>query len=384
MKVVVAVDSFKGSLTSLEAGEAVREGILAAKPQAEVLVRPLADGGEGTTELLIAGLGGIRRTLTVTGPLGKPVEASYGWLEESRTAVMEMVSAAGLVLVAEGERDPLRATSRGLGEMIADAVRRGAREFVIGIGGSATNDGGLGMLKALGYTFLDCDGADAGEGAQALERVAAIQKDQVLPGLDECRFLVACDVNNPLCGREGATFVYGPQKGVSEEMKPILDRAMRQYAVAVSRAMGNDYADEPGAGAAGGMGFAFLSCLNARLVSGTELILETLRLEEDIRDADVVVTGEGRLDRQTAMGKAPGGVARIAGKYGVRVIAFAGSIGEGASDCNEAGIHAYFPILRKITSLEEAMEPEYAKANLRACAEQVFRLLRLYSEEETP
>lgn len=392
MKVVAAIDSFKGSMTSMEAGRAAREGILAAHPDAEVVIRPLADGGEGTTDALIEGLGGERIDLTVTGPLGDPVTCYYGYLSStentgkknvgkdtatggmgSGTAIMEMAAAAGITLT--DVRDPLSATTFGVGEMILDAIDRDCRDFIIGIGGSATNDGGIGMLKALGFRFMDPDGNDPGEGGQALEKVASIDISGRDPRLDECRFRVACDVTNPLCGENGATYIYGPQKGVTDDMKESLDQAMEHYASVAADTLGQDHAEAPGAGAAGGLGFALLSFLDAELTPGIRLILDAVGLEEELKDADVVITGEGRLDHQTAMGKAPVGVAELAKKYGATVIAFAGSVTPDAGACNLAGIDAFFPIVRGVTTLEEAMDSENAKANMRACAEQVFRLL---------
>ena len=375
MKVVVAIDSLKGSLSSIEAGMAIRDGVLAAKSDAEVIVKPLADGGEGTTDALIEGMNGKRIDLTVTGPMGTPVNAYYGYLADSHTTVMEMASAAGITLVPAAEKNPLLATSYGVGEMMNDALQRGCRNFIIGIGGSATNDGGIGMLKALGVRFLDENGEDAGEGGQALAKVTQIDVSGLNPLLKECHIQVACDVNNPLCGENGSTYVYGPQKGVTEDMKKQLDKDMAHFAMVTSETLGNDYHDTPGAGAAGGLGFAFLSYIGATLTPGIELILDAVRLEQELPNADIVVTGEGCLDFQTAMGKAPVGVARLAKKYHAKVIAFAGSVTKEASACNKEGIDAFFPILRNICTLEEAMDPANARANLTATVEQVFRLL---------
>ena len=375
MKVVVAIDSLKGSLSSIEAGMAIRDGILAAKPDAEVIVKPLADGGEGTTDALIEGMNGKRIDLTVTGPMHTPVDAYYGYLADSHTAVMEMASAAGITLVPAEEKNPLLATSYGVGEMMNDALQKGCRNFIIGIGGSATNDGGIGMLKALGVRFLDENGEDAGEGGQALAKVEQIDVSGLNPLLKECRIQVACDVNNPLCGENGSTYVYGPQKGVTEDKKKKLDEDMAHFARITSKTLGNDYLDTPGAGAAGGLGFAFLSYIGAALTPGIELILNAVGLEQELSDADVVVTGEGCLDFQTAMGKAPVGVARLAKKYHAKVIAFAGSVTKEASACNKEGIDAFFPILRSVCTLAEAMDPVNAKANITATTEQVFRLL---------
>ena len=375
MKVVVAIDSLKGSLSSIEAGMAIRDGVLAAKPDAEVIVKPLADGGEGTTDALIEGMNGKRIDLTVTGPMGTPVNAYYGYLADSHTAVMEMASAAGITLVPAAEKNPLLATSFGVGEVMNDALQKGCRNFIIGIGGSATNDGGIGMLKALGVRFLDENGEDAGEGGQALAKVTQIDVSGLNPLLKECHIQVACDVNNPLCGENGSTYVYGPQKGVTEDMKKQLDEDMAHFAMVTSETLGNDYHDTPGAGAAGGLGFAFLSYIGATLTPGIELILDAVRLEQELPNADIVVTGEGCLDFQTAMGKAPVGVARLAKKYHAKVIAFAGSVTKEASACNKEGIDAFFPILQSVCTLEEAMDPANARANLTATVEQVFRLL---------
>ena len=375
MKVVIAIDSLKGSLSSMEAGMAIKDGILAAKPDAEVIVKPLADGGEGTTDALIEGMNGERIDLTVTGPMHTPVDAYYGYLKDTNTAVMEMASAAGITLVPDSEKNPLLATSYGVGELINDAIQRGCRNFIIGIGGSVTNDGGIGMLKALGVRFLDENDEDAGEGGQALAKVARIDVSGMNPLLKECHIQVACDVNNPLCGENGSTYVYGPQKGVTEDMKKTLDEAMAHFARVTSETLENDYLNTPGAGAAGGLGYAFLAYTGAALTPGIELILDAVGLEEELSSADVVVTGEGRLDFQTAMGKAPVGVARLAKKYNAKVIAFAGSVTKEATACNKEGIDAFFPILRSVCTLAEAMDPVAARNNMTATVEQVFRLL---------
>lgn len=375
MKVVIAIDSLKGSLSSMEAGMAIKDGILAAKPDAEVIVKPLADGGEGTTDALIEGMNGERIDLTVTGPMHTPVDAYYGYLKDTNTAVMEMASAAGITLVPDSEKNPLLATSYGVGEMINDAIQRGCRNFIIGIGGSVTNDGGIGMLKALGVRFLDENDEDAGEGGQALAKVARIDVSGMNPLLKECHIQVACDVNNPLCGENGSTYVYGPQKGVTEDMKKTLDEAMAHFARVTSETLENDYLNTPGAGAAGGLGYAFLAYTGAALTPGIELILDAVGLEEELSSADVVVTGEGRLDFQTAMGKAPVGVARLAKKYNAKVIAFAGSVTKEATACNKEEIDAFFPILRGVCTLAEAMDPVAARNNMTATVEQVFRLL---------
>lgn len=378
MKVVVAIDSLKGSMSSMEAGRAIEEGILNADKNIEVTVKPLADGGEGTTQALVEGLGGSLITVSVTGPMGGKTEASYGCLEDGagkKTAILEMAAASGIILVAGREKDPMEATTYGVGEMILDAAGKGCREFIIGIGGSATNDGGLGMLTALGYEFLDEEDRPVPSGARGLARIRRIRGSHVDKVLEECHFRVACDVNNPLCGSNGATYVYGPQKGVTEGMKEELDKAMAHYGKIAAEYAGKDCARMEGAGAAGGLGFAFLTFLNTDLEPGIDLVLKAVNLEESIKSADFVVTGEGRLDHQTAMGKAPVGVAKLAKKHGAKVIALAGSIAPGAHMCNEAGIDAYFPILKQIVTLREAMDKETARENMRSTAEQVFRLV---------
>lgn len=375
MKIVIAIDAFKGSLTSIDAGNTIKSAILKVKPDADVIVKPMADGGEGTTDALIDGLNGRKVNITVTGPLGTAVNAYYGILPETNTAVMEMAQAAGITLISENQKNPFIATTYGVGEMILDACKKGCKNFIIGIGGSATNDGGLGMLKALGYSFLDLNGKDVGAGAKALSHIQTIDDKNVSPLLASCNFRIACDVNNPLYGPNGATYIYGPQKGVTKEQLPILDNSMKHFAHISSDFLGVEHANTPGAGAAGGMGFAFLSYLNASLIPGIELIIEAVDLENAIKECDIVITGEGRLDYQTAMGKAPVGIARLAKKYNKKVIAFAGSVTEDAVNCNQAGIDAFFPIIRGITSLEDAMISENAKRNLFATVEQVFRIL---------
>lgn len=373
MKIVVAIDSLKGSLTSMEAGRAVREGILNVLPDTEVIVKPLADGGEGTTEALVEGLGGEWAEAEVHGPLETPVKACYGVIRETGTAIMEMAAAAGILLVGKDKR-PLDATTFGVGEMIRDAVKKGCRNFIIGIGGSATNDGGIGMLTALGYEFLDAEGKAVGIGARALGDVASVRTDHVLPELKECSFKIACDVTNPLCGVNGATWIYGPQKGVTEDMRDALDAAMANYAKVTRECMGNDHLESEGAGAAGGLGFAFLSYLDGDLQPGIELVLDAVEMEKTMEGADLVFTGEGRLDAQTAMGKAPVGIAKLAKKHGAKVVALAGAVIEGAEKCNDNGIDAFFPILRRVVTLDEAMDPETAKENMIRTTEQVIRL----------
>ena len=375
MKVVIAIDSFKGSLSSMEAGRAAAEGVRRAV-DANVVIRPLADGGEGTTEALISGLGGTYQKVEVTGPLGEKVMARYGILADGKTAVMEMAEAAGITLVDRSQLNPWKATTYGVGEMILDGIHRGCREFIMGIGGSATSDGGVGMLQALGYHFYNQEGCPIGPGLGDLDQIAEIRGKDVEPLLKECHFQIACDVKNPLCGENGAVYIFGPQKGVKEEEKEILDRKTAVYADKTAEFTGKDRRKEEGAGAAGGLGFAFLSYFpHVELQPGISIVLKAVGLEQELMDADVVITGEGCLDEQTAMGKLPVGVAHLAKKYHAMVLAFAGSIKDGGEICNKEGIDAVFPIVRGVTSLEEAMKPETAKKNMTLAVEQVFRLI---------
>ena len=376
MKIVIAMDSLKGSLTSMEAGMAAAAGIRKADKKAEVFVRPLADGGEGTTQALVQGMGGSFQTITVTGPLGTPVECQYGILEETHMGVLEMSAAAGLTLIPEEKRNPLTATTYGVGEMIKDAIGKGCRRFLVGIGGSGTNDGGAGMLQALGYGLLDKDGTPISSGAKGLETLCRIETSHVMPELKECQFLVACDVTNPLCGKNGCSAVYGPQKGADSAMAAQMDRWLSRYGKLAKEQFPDADPKIPGAGAAGGLGFAFLILPNAELKSGTDIVLKETKLEQDLKDADLLITGEGCLDGQTVMGKAPAGAARLAKKYDIPVVALGGSIAKDGAVCNETGIDALFSIVKGPMSLKEAMEPDTAKANLSDTAEQVYRLIQ--------
>ena len=388
-KVLIAIDSFKGSMSSLEAGYAAKEGIRQAEkkmrkpgdPPLEITVKPVADGGEGTMAALIAGLGGEVIQTEVTGPLGEKVNAKYGIVQEEKLAVLEMAEAAGITLVDKEELNPAKATTYGVGEMILDAVKRGCRQFIVGIGGSATTDGGVGMLQALGFEFLDQNGTEIQPGIQDLDKIAEIRIEKVPEELNACHFKVACDVKNPLLGPNGAVYVYGSQKGVQEREKAGFDSKMEHYAVRTAEFAGFDARMCEGAGAAGGLGFAFLSYLDAELQSGITIVLDTLNFKEAMAGADLVLTGEGRLDKQTAMGKVPVGIAKLAKQQGCKVLAFAGGVTEEAVLCNQEGIDAFFPIVRGACSLEEAMKKENAERNMRDSVEQVFRLLFLCDKQ---
>ena len=394
MKAVIAIDSFKGSMDSIEAGEAAEKGIRRVFTDAEAIVYPLADGGEGTVQALAKGLGGRLEKVKVTGPLGEPVICEYGIVEE-KTAIIEMAGAAGITLVQPKLRNPLNTTTYGVGEVIKDAIGKGCRHFIIGIGGSATNDGGIGMLQALGAEFLDEGGKQVPFGARGVEKLTSINCEHILFELKECDFRIACDVDNPLCGENGCSHIFGPQKGATPRMAEQMDQWMRKYAKLTEEyfqevkklsadvawnpvdSEGNYASNYPGCGAAGGLGFAFRAFLRGKLEPGINIVLEEIGIESAIKDADIVITGEGCLDGQTVMGKAPIGIARLAKKYGKPVIAFSGAVTEDAAACNQAGIDAFFPILRQVTTLEAAMSPATAIRNMTAAVEQTFRLLKM-------
>ncbi|MGL5328375.1 MAG: glycerate kinase family protein [Peptostreptococcaceae bacterium] len=380
MKIVIAIDSLKGSLSSIEAANAIKKGISNAKLNAEVEIKPLADGGEGTVDALVEGMNGKKEFIKVCGPAKNTVEAAYGILEDTNTAIMEMAQAAGITLVSGDEKNPLTTTTYGVGEMITEAISKGCRNFIVGIGGSATNDAGIGMLQALGFRFYDENDNIVDLGGQALNQVKRIDISEKLKELDECTFKIACDVNNPLYGLNGAAHIYGPQKGATPEIVEELDKGLRNFAEIVKRDLGKDLAEVPGVGAAGGLGFGFLAFLNSKLESGIKIILDETKLEECVKDADIVVTGEGRLDNQTAMGKAPIGVAKLAKKYGAKVIAIAGCTTDDAVLCNEEGIDAYFAIVNKSMSLEEAMVKENAENNMISTSTQIFNLVKALSK----
>lgn len=367
MRILVAMDSFKGSLTSMEAGTAVKEAILEADSSIEVDLYPLADGGEGTVAALTAGCGGQLVTRSVTGPLGTPVLAAYGILPDG-TAVLEMAAAAGLPLVPKEKRDPMVTTTYGVGELIRDAMERGCRSFLVGIGGSATNDGGTGMLSALGFRFLDGEGNPIPPGAAGLKMLKTIQREQATAELAACTFHVACDVKNPLCGPEGCSAVFAPQKGAAPEDIPQMDSWLFSFA----KLTGAD-PNVPGSGAAGGLGYAFRSYLGATLEPGVQIVLRQTGIDAAAQKADLIITGEGKLDGQSAMGKAPVGVAALGKKYAKPVIALCGCIGEDAHSCRAWGITEYYAVTPEDMPLSEAMKPEIACENLKYKAAQVLR-----------
>ena len=378
MKIVIAIDSFKGSLSSLEAGNLTASAINdLLREQAEIKIFPLADGGEGTVDALTSGLDGTLIKTEVTGPLGDKIISRYGFIKSTNTAVIEMADAAGLVLVPEVKRNPLYTTTYGLGELILKAADNGCREFIIGIGGSATNDCGLGMLSALGVKFLDKAGKSVAITGIGLKDIASIDISEIAPVISECNFRIACDVKNPLYGDNGCSAIYGPQKGATPEIVQTMDKWIHSFADKVESQLGIKGAETEGAGAAGGLGYAFKVFLNASLEPGIDLILDAINLQDALTTADIVITGEGRLDSQTIMGKAPIGVAHLAKKVNPKskVIAICGCATPEAIIVNDNDIDAYFPIIHLPMTAAEAMESKIAKTNLHQTITQIFRLI---------
>ena len=377
MKIVIAPDSFKESLSAPEAAAAIEAGFREIFPLADYITLPLADGGEGTVAALVAATGGAIVPVTVTGPLGEPVQAFYGLSGDGRTAVVEMAAASGLALVPPPLRNPLMTTSYGTGELIRAALAAGVKSVIVGIGGSATNDGGAGMLQALGVRLLDSDGGDLGYGGGELARLESIEGSGIDPRLQTVEIEVACDVTNPLLGDNGASAVYGPQKGATPEMVAVLDDNLTRFARLLRQDLGKDVAATPGAGAAGGMGAALLA-IGGVLRPGIDIVMEAVGLEEALRDADLVITGEGRIDGQTVSGKVPMGVARLAGRHGKRVIAIAGCLGEDADKVHDHGIDAVFSVTPRPCSMEEALAG--GADNLRRAARNIAATIRLSQE----
>lgn len=359
MKIVVAPDSYKGSLTAKEACDAMENGIRRVFPDTEVEKVPMADGGEGTVESLVAATGGQIFSREVTGPLGSPVRARYGILGDGETAVLEMAEASGLCLVPPALRNPMVTTTYGTGELIRAALDHGCRKFILGIGGSATNDGGAGMAQALGARFLDARGKELPPGGGSLGQLHTIDISGLDVRLKECSFTVACDVDNPLTGPNGASRVFGPQKGATPEMVAELDRNLARYATVIEKQLGISVRTLPGAGAAGGLGAGMVTFLAATLRRGVEIVIEAVRLEDRIRGADLVLSGEGQCDFQTGRGKTPLGVTQAARRMGVPVILIAGAIGQGVEVLYRHGVQSVFSIVDRPMSPEEAMENAY-------------------------
>jgi len=371
MKIVIAPDSFKECASAQEVAAAIAEGVARIVPDAEQVLVPMADGGEGTVDALVVATSGTLDECTVAGPLGDPVTALYGISGDAGTAFIEMASASGLALVPPERRDPRLTTTRGTGELMARALDRGVTRIVLGIGGSATNDAGTGMAQALGISLLDEDGKELGPGGAALAGLARIDDTRRHPGLATCEVLVACDVDNPLCGPNGASLIYGPQKGATPPEACELDAALRHFGEVVQDQLGTTILDMPGAGAAGGLGAGLVAFAGAQLAGGADLVAEVSKLDERLTGADLVITGEGMLDRQTVSGKTPIGVARIAQRHGIPVIALAGALGEGYRDVYDHGITAAFAICTHPMTLEKSVER--TKELLADTAEAVLR-----------
>ena len=373
-KAVLAIDSFKGCLTSAEA-EAAAEGVHAALPECEVIRIPVADGGEGMLDVLIAATHGKSISVQAHGPLMELREARYGISGDGQTAFIEMAAISGLPLVAPEKRNPMQTTTFGTGELIRDALQRGCRHFIIGLGGSATNDAGLGMLRALGFRFPDKTGNVSGYGGQMMGKVDSIDTSSVHPLLSGCTFTAACDVRNPFYGTDGAAYVFAPQKGADATMIEALDAGMRHLAAVIFRTTGKDISSCPGAGAAGGMGGSLSAFLNAELKPGIQLLLEMQNFAEQIKDADLIITGEGKSDRQTVMGKVPYGILTEARKQHIPVVLIAGGI-EDTDILTRTGFHGIFSITPSPVALEQAMQPEFARMNIRRTVEQICRIIR--------
>ena len=379
MKIVVAPDSFKGSVSALEAANAIEQGLRRVFPDAIIEKIPMADGGEGTVQSLVDATGGHLQTHRALAPLENEVDAQFGILSDEETAVIEMASASGLTLVTPHERDPLRTTTYGTGQLIRAALEAGCRRLIIGIGGSATNDGGAGMAEALGVRLLDTNGKQIQRGGGNLGQLTSIDTTGLHPTIAETETVVACDVNNPLTGPEGASHVYGPQKGATPEMIETLDEHLAHFDKILTHTFGKSFNDIPGAGAAGGLGAGLMAFLNAELRLGIDIMIDAVNLKERVKGATVVFTGEGQLDFQTAFGKTPVGVAKVAKAHDIPVIAIAGGIAEGAEAVYDAGIDAMLGIVQEPMSLENAVID--ASRLIADTAEQAARLVKIgYSE----
>ncbi|WP_368544615.1 glycerate kinase [Enterobacter soli] len=373
MKIVIAPDSYKESLSALEVATAIEQGFREIFPSAQYVKLPVADGGEGTVEAMVAATHGRIVLVPVTGPLGERVEGFYGLSGDEQSAFIEMAAASGLELVAPSQRNPLKTTSWGTGELIRHALDVGVKHIIIGIGGSATNDGGAGMVQALGASLVDEQGLAIGPGGGELKKLARIDVSGLDPRLAECRIEVACDVTNPLTGEEGASAVFGPQKGATPEMIATLDSALAHYAQVIARDLDLDVLNLAGGGAAGGMGAALYAFCGAQLRQGIEIVTDALHLDEQVADADLVITGEGRIDSQTIHGKVPVGVAKVAKRYGKPVIGIAGSLTADVGVVHDHGIDAVFSVIYTVCSLEDALEN--ARENVQMAARNIAAVL---------
>ncbi|KUJ90680.1 MAG: glycerate kinase [Thermoanaerobacter thermocopriae] len=373
VKILIVPDKFKESLSALKVADSIEKGILKVFPKVGIEKVPMADGGEGTVESLVNATGGKIIKTNVKDPLFRDIESFYGILGDGETAVIEMAAASGLYLLKDYERNPMITTTYGTGQLIKDALDKGCRNFIIAVGGSATNDGGAGMATALGVKFYDKDGREIGLGGGALSKIYSIDTSNLDYRLKECRFIVACDVANPLIGENGASRVYGPQKGATKEMVEVLDKNLEHYGKLLEKYFNKKIIDVPGSGAAGGLGAGLMAFLNAQLKNGIEIIIETLKLEEKIKEADIVISGEGKIDFQTAFGKTISGIAKLCKKHNKPLIVIAGTV-EDIEKLYEIGVSSVFSTMEKPMSLEDAIKN--TSTLLEKSAERIFRLIK--------
>ncbi|HHR6117780.1 TPA: glycerate kinase [Providencia alcalifaciens] len=375
MKIIIAPDSFKESMSAECAANAITKGFKSVFPDAQYLCLPIADGGEGTVDALIAAAGGERVSLVVKDPLGDMVSAYYGLLDDGKTAVIEMAQASGLMLVSPEQRNPMLTTSYGTGQLIQDALEKGVKKIILGIGGSATVDGGVGMLQALGVVFYDNQQNKLGLGGEVLNHIATIDTSSLSPQLQHCTIEVACDVDNPLVGERGAAMIFGPQKGATASMVLELEKGLNRFAEVIQQIQGHDFRYLSGGGAAGGISVAAAAFMNAKLKPGIDIVIDAVKLEQEILDTDLVIVGEGSMDGQTAGGKAPLGIAKVAAKHNVPVIALSGVLGKGVEALHQEGIDAFFSILPRLSPLDEALKQ--GAENVQQAAYNIAKVLQL-------
>jgi glycerate kinase len=374
INIIVATDSFKGSISTLEAADSIERGIRKVYPSAEIIKIPVADGGEGTVKALVKNSNGIFKTIEVTGPLGDKIKAEYGIIN-GNTAIIEMAAASGLTLVSEDKRNPMLTTTYGTGQLIKDALDEGCKKILIGIGGSATNDGGVGMAQALGVSFKDSNGNELAFGGGSLDKLEMIDCSQIDNRIENVEIVVACDVTNPLCGVEGASAIYGPQKGADKLMVELLDKNLSNFASKIKEQLGKDVSEIPGAGAAGGLGAGLLAFCNAEIQSGIDMVLSLVEFEKLLESADLVITGEGKIDGQSVKGKVPYGIGKIAKKFNVPVIAIVGTIGENSEKMHDYGIKVIVSIAEGPITLMDAMDS--ADELIEKAAERVMRIIKI-------
>lgn len=377
MKILVAPDSYKGSLTAEEVANGIRDGIQLWNPHADAITLPLSDGGEGFTQTIMRKMEGEWVLVKVLDPLTRPIDATFGWIEEERTAIIDVASASGLTLLAPDERNPLIATSYGTGQLILEALKRGSEKIIIGLGGSGVNDGGIGMAQALGYRFFDSNGKEIPVGGKKWLDITHIDSSTVVPHIFQCTFICASDVDNPLCGPRGAPRVFGPQKGATPEMVPLLDKGLENLASVIKKDLNQDILNIPGGGAAGGLGAGLVAFCNAEIQKGIDFILDLLDFDELVKQVDIVITGEGCTDEQTLHGKVVSGVAKRAAAFNKPVLCISGSLKGDYEKLRNFGVAAFFSILRETMSLEEALSKENAYNALVSVTKEIFYVLSI-------